>query len=55
MLGRGLVDWNRRWFGVWGGEGGHTRTRVRVQHRNTLLARGALEESFFGTIVAGAG
>lgn len=39
----------------WGAEGGHTWTGVRVQHGNTLLARGALEESFFGAVVAGAG
>lgn len=39
------------------GDGGflRTRTRVGVQHRNALLARGVLEETLLGAVVGGTG
>lgn len=32
-----------------------TRTRVGIQHRNALLARGVLEETLLGAVVGGTG
>ena len=38
-----------------GGGGGHTRTGIRIQHGNALLARAVLEKALLGAVLSGAG
>lgn len=33
---------------------GHTRTRIRIQHSNTLLTGTVLEEALLGAVLGGA-